>query len=53
MYAIYSFNKRYNTKSYLSYDEARDYVRRLIRKWGYTGQANPAMGAFGFRIKRV
>lgn len=47
VYAIYKDNKRFNTKKFASYEEARKYLRRLLtKKRGYDDR----IGTAGFSI---
>jgi hypothetical protein len=50
MYKIKLQGKRYNTKNFSSYEEARQYLRRLITK--RTGSYKDAFGVFGFSITK-
>lgn len=48
MYKILRFGKRFNTKSFESYEEARKYVRRLVTR--LTGSYSDSYTSRGFRI---
>lgn len=47
-YIIKRNNRRYNTKTFNSYEEARKYVRKLVTK--IAGRYNDAISSFGFSI---
>lgn len=49
VYIIKLGNKRYNTKKFSSYEEARKYVRKLITK--RFGKYQDSIGAAGFSIE--
>ena len=51
MYKILLNNKRYNTKNFSHYEEARAYVRRLITK--LQGCYHDSYTQFGFKVERV
>lgn len=48
MYIIYLGPKRFNTKSFKSYEAARSYVRKLITK--RFGKYQDGIGEVGFSI---
>lgn len=48
MYIIKFLNKRYNSKSFPSYEDARKYVRRLVTK--LTGSYRDDYTKLGFQI---
>lgn len=48
MYIIKFLNKRFNSKSFTSYEAARKYARRLITK--RTGRYDDSITKFGFTI---
>lgn len=50
MYKIYFAGKRYNSKSFASYEQARQYVRRLTTK--KLGIRIDNIGALGFSITK-
>lgn len=50
-YKITLNNKRYNTKSFFSYEDARRYVRRLVTK--LQGCYSDSYTQFGFKVERV
>lgn len=47
-YKILLNNRRYNNKSFSSYEEARRYVRRLVTK--LIGKYHDAYTEFGFKV---
>lgn len=47
-YIIKLFGKRYNSKSFATYEEARKYVRRLVTK--LTGTYRDDYSKLGFQI---
>lgn len=56
MYKVYRFNKRFGNKKFETYEEARSYVRKWIRKnvysWNsFTWSNNPDIGENGFEIR--
>lgn len=51
MYKIMRFDRRFNTKSYPTYEEARKYVRRTITKW--YGKYSDHFGFSGFSIQKI
>ena len=48
MYKILRYTRRYNSKSFTSYEDARKYVRRLVTK--ITGTYHDDYTQFGFTI---
>lgn len=48
MYIIKLGNKRYNSKTFVSYDQARNYARKLITK--RAGRYYDNIGDFGFAV---
>jgi hypothetical protein len=48
MYKILRNEKRYNTKTFPSYEEARKYVRRIVTR--LTGSYRDSYTGLGFRI---
>jgi len=52
MYKILKLNKRFNSKSFESYDEARNYIRKWIRS-KFDIQGHPPLKDFDFSIKLV
>jgi hypothetical protein len=60
-YAIHRNNRRFNTKKFESYEQARSYVRKWVRKnlgtsdFDYSANEyrNPSIDMYGFSIKRV
>ncbi len=50
MYKIIRNGRRFNTKTYNSYEEARKAVRRLVTR--LTGGYRDSFGFAGFAIKR-
>lgn len=51
MYVIKRDNKRFNTKSFCSYEDARKYLRRKITE--LTGMYFDSFSKFGFSITKV
>lgn len=52
MYKIIKYNRRFNSKSFSTYEEARRYIRKWIRNnLGLTG--NPPIKWFGFSVQKV
>lgn len=51
MYKIVKNNRRYNSKVFSSYEEARKYVRRLVTR--LVGHYHDAYTEFGFKVERV
>lgn len=61
-YIIKRFDRRYGNKIFGSYEEARSYVRKTLRKkvsrdrriedWGFFNQSNPSPASWGFSIAR-
>jgi len=52
MYKILRFSKRFNSKKFDSYETARQYVRKWVRKhFDYPG--HPKLSEWGFSIKTV
>lgn len=49
MYKIYLNDRRYNTKTFNSYEEARKYIRRKITQ--LYGSYHDAISYFGFSVK--
>lgn len=47
-YKIVRFGKRFNTKSFQTYEEARKYLRRLVTR--ITGKYTDGYTSLGFRI---
>lgn len=50
MYKILRFGRRYNTKSFLTYEDARKYVRRKVTE--LTGRYFDSYSSLGFKISR-
>lgn len=50
MFKIYSFGKRFNNKSFATYEQARQYIRRWTTKQG--GARIDNIGALGFSITK-
>ena len=50
MYKILRFGKRFNSKKFFDYDEARCYARRWLRK-NEGAKGNPNLNSFGFSIQ--
>lgn len=63
MYKIIFKGKRYNSKTFLTYDQARNYIRKLLRKKKFSllvpphvrslKWRTPAISDFGFSVKKV
>lgn len=62
MYAIFKDNKRYGTKKFTNYEEARSWARKLIRQGKFTTDAidhgnlfykNPSISLYNLSIKAV
>lgn len=61
MYKILRDGKRFNTKSFETYEEARSYIRKWIRKnmkewnnlFSLKGKSNPAISDDGFSIWKI
>lgn len=51
MYKILFNGKRYNTKTFASYEECRAYVRRLVTR--LVGHYHDAYTEFGFKVARI
>lgn len=51
MYKILRFGKRFNTKTFDSYESARKYVRRLVTK--LDGKYSDGYTSLGFQIATV
>ncbi len=50
MYKIIRYGKRFNTKNFQTYEEARTYVRRWIRRKEQVS-GNPALADYNFSIQ--
>jgi hypothetical protein len=63
MFIVFKNSRPAGNKKFLTYDDARNYARKLIRKntmWAskfrtiyYGEQSNPALSDFGYSVKRV
>lgn len=59
MYVILKNNKKTVRKTFVNYEAARQYVRKLIRKAflpndrSFFDTSNPMIGDYGYSIKRV
>ena len=51
MYKILRDGKRYNTKKFCSYEDARKYVRRLVTK--IAGMYFDDYTKFGFKVVKI
>jgi len=60
-FTIHRNNRRFNTKKFESYEQARSYVRRWLRSkaschgfdYSWNEYRNPEISRYGFSIKRV
>jgi hypothetical protein len=67
-YTIHRNNRRFNTKKFESYEQARSYVRKWLRKtsvhsdvqlleswsdYSWNEYRNPEISRYGFSVKRV
>lgn len=61
MYIIRRMNRRFNNKTFTSYEKARSYVRKWLRKHAFQAMfdlswsehSNPSINTYGFKIVKV
>ncbi len=58
MYKLYRNNRLVKKSPFVSYEQARNFARKQIRKAGslwtfYTFANNPAISDFGYTVKRI
>jgi hypothetical protein len=61
-FIIKKYGKRYNSKTYGSYEQARSYVRKKLRSdnavamysfdKGWVNHNNPSIGDYGYKIEK-
>ncbi len=57
MYKLYRNNRLVKKSPFVSYEQARNFARKQIRKSGFwtlfTNANNPPMGEYGYTVKRI
>ena len=51
MYKITRYNKRFNNKTFETYEKARQYIRKWLRKH-LDANDNPAITHYGFNVAK-